>query len=72
MRGVLLLAGGATALSDLQRSRAKLPRKEYKGQHAYHMGDVLNGHITRSHAKVKPCHEWISAELQEFQTLIFP
>lgn len=35
------------------------------------MAKVLNKHLTRSHPKTKPCHEWTAIELQSLQTEMY-
>jgi len=62
------LACYAGAISDLQRARTKVPRDQYRSDHTYRMGKVLNGHLKRSHSNTKPCYQWTPAELQELQT----
>jgi len=73
LRSVVVLACFHVAfsnLSDLQRARTKVPRPEYRADHHYRMGKVLNGHLTRAHKNTKPCHEWATVELQSLQATL--
>jgi len=63
----LLACYAGASNSDLQRARTKVPRDQYRSDHSYRMGKVLNGHLTRSHGNTKACHEWSPEELQELQ-----
>jgi hypothetical protein len=62
------LLASAQGLDDLQRARTKVPRNDYRADHSYRMGKVLNEHVMRSAGKTQACHEWSPAELQELQT----
>lgn len=62
-----LLSSGATAIDDLKRARAKVPRMEYRSDIPHDIGQKLNAHLRRSHPNVKPCYQWSSADLQELQ-----
>lgn len=61
----------ASEMGDMERSRTKVPRDEYRGSHHHHMAKVLNGHVVRSHPNAKACHKWSVDELQALQATLF-
>merc|ERR1712217_778127 len=57
------------SVSDLKRTRTKVPRDTHIGSHFADMSNKLNGFM-RKYPSAKECHQWKAAELQQFQALI--
>jgi len=63
----LCVAHAAPAvLNDLQRVRARVPRKDYRGDNHAHVEVILNHHLARSERHARPCSEWTIEGLHAF------